>query len=407
MRDFRLLLCRAAALAALGLAACGGGSSDESAQPDGPPAVAIALQPAFPGLFFTKPVAMLQAPGDSLRWFVVEQAGQVQVFENIPTVTVKSTFVNIDDMDRVSSGDETGLLGMAFHPNFPTDRRVFLSYTATSGNLVSRISSFMTTDGGQTLDPDSEQILITLKQPEANHNGGNIAFGPDGLLYIGFGDGGGGNDQHGAIGNGQLLTTMLGKMLRIDVDGTPPYGIPPDNPFVASTELCSTDGTSSSNCPEIYAYGFRNPWRWSFDRDTDDLWVADVGQGALEEVDRVTLGGNYGWRCFEGTRDTGLGCGSPLNPLPPVAQYGRSVGRSTTGGYVYRGSAIPALVGRYVFGDFASGMIFNIAESTPPTLTITGGFASGRSISSFGEGNDGELYVVDYAGGQLHRIVSP
>lgn len=354
---------------------------------------------------------MLQAPRDPLRWFVVEQAGQVRVFENDQAVAAATVFVDIDGMNRVTSGGEAGLLGMAFHPNFPTDRRVFLSYTATSGNLVSRISSFMTADGGQTLDPDSEQILITLNQPEANHNGGNIVFGPDGLLYIGFGDGGGGNDQHtqnGLIGNGQALTTMLGKILRIDVgaEAATTYTIASTNPF-AGNPKCGP-GTNAQSCPEIYAYGFRNPWRWSFDRGgTRELWVADVGQNALEEVDRVTLGGNYGWRCFEGTNNTGLACGSPPNPLPPVAEYGRTVGRSTTGGYVYRGSTIAPLFGRYVFGDFITGRIFNIVGTAQPTLTLTDGFASGLAISSFGEDIDGELYVVDYTGGQLYRIISP
>ncbi len=404
MADFRHLPWRAFALAALGLGACGGGSDGES-QPA--PPVTLTVQQVFASLpSFSSPVAMLQAPGDSTRWFVVEQDGQVRVFANNPAVTVANLFVDIDGMDRVTSGGETGLLGMAFHPNFPTDRRVFLSYTATSGNLVSRISSFMTADGGQTLDPASEQIVLTLNQPEDNHNGGNIAFGPDGLLYIGFGDGGGANDQHtqnGPIGNGQALTTMLGKILRIDVgaEAATTYTIPSTNPFAANPK-CGP-GTNAQSCPEIYAYGFRNPWRWSFDRQSGDLWAGDVGQSAREEVDRVTLGGNYGWRCFEGTRNTGFACGSLPNLLPPVAEYGRSVGTSTTGGYVYHGSAITSLVGRYVFGDFGSGRIFNIAGTTQPTLTLTSGFESGLSISSFGEDNDGELYVVHY-GGELYRI---
>ena len=403
MLDCRKVPWRWVAIAALGLGACSGGSNGSS----GVPGPFGTLQRVFSGLPpFASPVAMLQAPGDSTRWFVVEQAGQVRVFDNNPAVAAAGEFVNIDGMNRVTSGGETGLLGMAFHPNFPTDRRVFLSYTATSGNLVSRVSSFMTADGGQTLDPTSEKILITLNQPEANHNGGNIAFGPDGLLYIGFGDGGGANDQHtqnGPIGNGQALTTMLGKILRIDVgaEAATTYTIPATNPFSGNPK-CGP-GTNAQSCPEIYAYGFRNPWRWSFDRDTGELWVADVGQGALEEVDRVTLGGNYGWRCLEGTRNTGFACGSPPNPLPPVAEYGRSVGKSTTGGYVYRGSAIASLVGRYVFGDFVSGAILSIPANTQPTLTLTSGFASGLAISSFGEGNDGELYVVHY-GGQLYRI---
>ncbi len=391
----------ATAFAALALGACNNGSDGGSPQSAAPP-VTLTVQRVFTSLpAFSSPVAMLQAPGDNTRWFVVEQSGRVRVFDNNPAIALTALFVDI--AGRVTSGGEAGLLGMAFHPDFPADRRVFLSYTATSGNLVSRISSFMTTDGGQTLDPASERILITLNQPEANHNGGNIAFGPDNLLYIGFGDGGGANDQHGTIGNAQLLTTLLGKMLRIDVgaEAATTYTIPSTNPF-ATNPKCGA-GTNAQSCPEIFAVGLRNPWRWSFDRQTGQLWVADVGQGALEEVNRVTLGGNYGWRCFEGTRNTGLACGSPTNPLPPVAEYGRNVGASVTGGYVYRGSAFASLVGRYIFGDFISGRIFSIESATQPTLTLTDGFSSGLNISSFGEGNDGELYVVNY-GGQLYRI---
>jgi glucose/arabinose dehydrogenase len=406
MADFRQLTWMAFAVAALGLGACDSGSDGELQQPAAPP-VTLSVQHIFPSLpSFSNPVAMLQAPGDGTRWFVVEQAGQVRVFDNDPAVVATAEFVDIDGMNRVTFSGEAGLLGMAFHPDFPADPRVYLFYSHTDASLglVSRLSEFTTPDNGFTLDPDSEQILLTIQKPAAasNHNGGNIAFGPDGFLYIGLGDGGGGNDQHGTIGNAQLPTTLLGKMLRIDVDGTP-YGIPATNPFAASTTFCGTNGTGPQSCPEIFAVGLRNPWRWSFDRATGQLWVGDVGQDALEEVNRVTLGGNYGWRCFEGTNNTGLVCGSPPNPLPPVAQYGRSVGASAIGGYVYRGSAVAPLVGRYVFGDFISGRIFNIASTTQPTLTLTDGFASGLNISSFGEGNDGELYVVHY-GGELYRI---
>ncbi len=274
---------------------------------------------------------------------------------------------------------------MAFHPNFPVDPRVFLFYSHTdaSAGLVSRLSVFFTADGGQTLDPASERIVLAIDKPEDNHNGGNIGFGRDGFLYLGIGDGGGGNDLHGTIGNGQLLTTLLGKMLRIDIDtsvGGFLYGIPINNPF-STNAPCGVNGTGTANCPEIFAVGFRNPWRWSFDRQTGDLWVGDVGQNAREEVDRVTLGGNYGWRCFEGTRDTGLACGSPTNLQAPVAEYDNpGLGNAVTGGYVYRGTAFPNLVGRYIFGDFGSGRIWNIANTTAPTMDMSGGFNSGVSI---------------------------
>lgn len=344
---------------------------------------------------------MLQAPGDATRWFVVEQGGTVRAFSNSPQTTAT---VFLDISSRVVSGGELGLLGMAFHPQFPTDPRVFLNYTNQDAALVTRISEFRL-DASGSLDPSTERVLLTISQPEANHNGGHVAFGPDGFLYIGMGDGGGGNDQHRAIGNAQLMTTLLGKMLRIDVTPASGYGIPSDNPF-ANNPLCQPERVDSgSPCPEIYAAGFRNPWRWSFDRDTGALWLGDVGQGALEEIDRVIKGGNYGWRCFEGTRATGLPCGSEAPLLPPIAEYGRSEGVAVTGGYVYRGSAIPALQGRYVFGDFGSGQLWHIAVETQPTLRMSPGIRTGLNISSFAEDVAGELYVVDYGGG-LYRLTA-
>jgi glucose/arabinose dehydrogenase len=282
----------------------------------------------------------------------------------------------------------------------------FYSHTDPTLGLVSRLSEFSSADGGLTLDANSERIVLTIRKPEANHNGGGIAFGPDGFLYAGIGDGGGANDQHGAIGNGQLETTLLGKMLRIDVSsgvGASLYSIPIGNPFRGNS-FCGTDGTGSQPCPEIFAIGFRNPWRWSFDRVTRELWVADVGQGLLEEVDRVAAGGNYGWRCFEGTRDTGLGCGtSASEKSPPVAEYGRNLGQSVTGGYVYRGSTLRRLAGRYIFGDFVSGTLFNIPADQQPTARLTAGLPSSLNISSFGESADGEIFVVDYQGA-LYRV---
>ena len=380
---------------ALSLHGCGGGSDDV-------PLPTLGVQRVFPGLNFTAPVAMLQAPGDSSRWFVVEQAGRVLVFNNDPAVSAFDPFVDIHA--RVASGGEMGLLGMAFHPGFPLNPRVYLSYTNETSGRVSRISEFTLGMGGN-LDPGSERILLVIDQPatETNHKGGNIAFGPDEFLYVGLGDGGGGNDQHPPIGNGQRMTTLLGKMLRIDVTPSSGYGIPLDNPFPTTNPQCGVNGTGALNCPEIYASGLRNPWRWSFDRQTGELWLGDVGQGMLEEIDRVTLGGNYGWVCFEGTFKTIFPCGSEQNLQPPVAEYGRSVGTAVTGGYVYRGTAIPTLFGRYVFGDFTSGRIWHIAGDTQPTVRVTDGFDSGLNISSFGEGNDGELYLVHY-GGQLYRL---
>ena len=403
METFRRWIGLAAPLAVLLAAGCpsSGGGGDA---PPGPPQVTLSVERVFPALSFSAPVAMLQAPNDTTRWFVVEQGGIVRVFQNLPAVATSTVFIDISD--RVTMDGEAGLLGMAFHPQFSTNGRAFLFYSHrdAGGNLMSRLSEFSSTNGGASLNADPESILITLPKPnnETNHNGGNLAFGPGGFLFAGIGDGGGGNDQHGAVGNAQNPNTLFGKMLRIQItaaSGT--YGIPVDNPNRLNP-LCNTSGSGTQPCPEIFATGLRNPWRWSFDRATAQLWVGDVGQNAVEEVDRVNLAGNYGWRCFEGTSNTGRPCGTPGQTTLPVAQYGRSVGASVTGGYVYRGTRHQGLVGRYIFADFVSGRIFNIDAAAQGVLDMGGGFLSGLSISSFGEGIDGELFVVDYNGGLYH-----
>jgi glucose/arabinose dehydrogenase len=397
----------AVALLAAGCSGGGGGGGDT---PPGPPQVQLSVERVFPALSFSAPVAMLQAPNDTSRWFVVQQGGVVRVFPNLPAVAPADVSDFIDISGRVTFAGEAGLLGMAFHPNFPRDPRVYLFYSRTdAGSLRSRLSEFTAAIGGATLDPNSEMPLITLPKPnnENNHNGGNLAFGPGGFLFAGIGDGGGGNDQHGTFGNAQDPNTLFGKMLRIDIGGTTGavrYRIPPDNPFSSSTTLCNATGTGAQPCPEIFALGMRNPWRWSFDRATGQLWVGDVGQGALEEVDRVDLGGNYGWRCFEGTNNTGLSCATSGPFMPPVAQYGRNVGVTVTGGYVYRGTRFQGLVGRYIFADFGFGTIFSIDATAQGVLNMTDGFASRLAISSFGEGLDGELFAVDYGGGGLYHI---
>ncbi len=374
--------------------------------------VTIGTEPAFPNLSFRDPVTfvspnpilMLQAPGDASRWFVAMKVGVVRVFENNESVAASSVFMDIDARVE-SSCAECGLLGMAFHPDFPATPRVYLTYTAmqrTGGGPDTRLSEFTSPDGGLTLNPNSERVILTINKPGVNHHGGHIAFGPDGFLYFGVGDG-----NSALIDAAQHLDKLLGKMLRIDITGTTGtalYRIPPDNPFADSTELCNINGTGEQNCPEIYAWGLRNPWRWSFDRQTGDLWLGDVGKTAREEINRVVRGGNYGWRCFEGTiKTTDMICDTPENPQPPIAEYERTFGRAVTGGYVYRGTAVPALVGRYVFGDFVSGRIWDIPNDTQPTMAMTGGLESGLNISAFGEGNDGELYVVNMQG-DLHRV---
>lgn len=373
----------------------------------------IGVERVFPNLSFRdadgvsrNPLQLLQAPGDRSRWFVVERFGAVKVFENDPAVATSSTFVDLAARIE-SSCAECGLLGMAFHPDFPTTPRVYLAYTSLTrtdpNGPDTHLSEFTSSDGGLTLDPASERVLITIPKPSVHHHGGGIIFGRDGYLYFGTGDG-----NSARRNDAQDLTTLLGKILRLDINTTrdsAPYGIPPDNPFASSAQTCHVDGSGPANCPEIWAWGLRNPWRWSFDRETGELWVGDVGEREIEEVNRVVRGGNYGWRCFEGTLDTGRGCGTPVGEfLPPVAQYSRELGQAITGGYVYRGIAIPGLVGRYLFADFVSGQMWHIASDTQPTQQMDAGFESGLNVSSFAEDLDGEIYAVNMRG-TLHRIV--
>lgn len=370
----------------------------------------LTVQRAFPAITLTVPVTVALAP-DNGRWFVAQQDGHVLAFEN--RADVMTTTPVLDITDRVVFRNVHGLLGMALHPTFPADPRVYIAYThePTAGVIVLRISEFTTGNGGATVNPASEQILFEIAQPGGHNNGGHVLFGPDGFLYLAVGDGGNDDNGGGVVGNGQLLTNLLGKILRLDVSGTEAgrrYRIPTDNPF-AGNALCNAQGTGAANCPEIFAWGFRNPWRWSFDRQGGQLWLGDVGSHDREEVDRVAKGGNYGWRCMEGTRATGFSCGSvPADQLlPPVAEYTHGLGVAVTGGFVYRGSAMPGLVGRYVFGDFGSGKIWNIPGDTASTLMMApaDGFESGLSVASFAEDQSGEIYAVDVGGGGLYKLV--
>jgi uncharacterized repeat protein (TIGR03806 family) len=415
-----------AAASATTSAATAGGSGLDS-RPANPDCVAgdapssvvsLAVQRVFPGLSaFANPILMLQEPASSARWYVVQQGGIVYVFDNQANVASRRVFINVSSAIYTGSS-EAGLLGMAFHPDWPANPRVYLSLTALPGaQLLSRIVEYQSTDGGITLATGTARTILQVTQPEANHNGGHIAFGPDGFLYIGLGDGGSGGDPHGPIGNGQRLSTLLGKMLRIDVDGTTggtPYAIPDGNPFKfvsgsTPNAVCNNDtGSMTQDCPEIYAYGLRNPWRWSFDTGSGELWLGDVGQGSWEEVNKIVAGGNYGWRCYEGNHNFNPGnCGTRAAlAIKPVAEYANPTrGIAVTGGYVYRGSAIPALVGRYVFGDYGSGEIWHIARDTTPTLTLAGGFSSNRVISSFAQDHAGEIYLTDLSNGLLYKLV--
>ncbi len=382
-----------------GVSSGGGGGGNTIVVPPG--TASIETNQVFVNLSFNAPLVLLQVPNDSSRWFVAQQAGQVLVFDNDPMVTAGDLTTFIDISGQVTSGGERGLLGMAFHPNFPATPQVFLSYTGpdpNNGNVQSSfVSRFTSINGGLTLDPTTELVIIKVVQPAGNHNGGNIAFGPDGFLYIGWGDGGGANDT---FQNGQDTSTLLGAMLRIDVDQGNPYSIPPGNPFAGMT--CNTGG-----CPEIYAYGLRNPWRWSFDALNGDLWLGDVGQSALEEVDVIDLGGNYGWPLFEGTQ---CNMNAPVVDcsvvsLPPVTEYSHPAGSvAITGGYVYRGQNIAGLVGVYVYTDFYDGAIRQYHDDGAGNVVDNILLQTSFLIPTFAEDIDGEIYVLDAATGTIHRI---
>jgi len=359
----------------------------------------VVLTNAFPNLTFRRPILLTHGGDQTDRVFVVRQDGFVHVLPNDSSVTSAPVFLDISR--RLSSGGgEEGLLGLAFPPDFGSSQTFYVNYTATSPHQTNGIKTVVARYKVSAADPNmadtsSEEKLLEVEQPFRNHNGGMLAFGPDSNLYIALGDGGSGNDPNN---NGQSLTTLLGKILRIDVRTTSGYSIPSDNPFV---------GGASGGKGEIWAYGLRNPWRFSFDPVTGQLWAADVGQGAREEVDIIIRGGNYGWKIMEGSIcRPGGGLCDPTGLILPVKDYARGLGSSITGGYVYRGSRVQELQGAYVYGDFGSGNIFLLryegGNVTADSVLLPGSFA----ISSFGVDEQSELYVVEYGeGGRIMKIV--
>ena len=374
-----------------GLASRPVNSTECIAPPTPPVATRIRLENPFPNLpGLTSPTAMLMAPGDRSYWYVLQQTGQVIRFVNTFGVSSVSTFIDIDD-GRLVDGGEMGLLGMAFHPDFASNGYVYLSYTSDVGGRASRVSRFSLDGTGQALNPASEQIILSVAQPYANHNGGQIAFGPDNYLYIGLGDGGSGGDPHG---HGQNTNTLLGSMLRIDVsDGSSgSYTIPADNPFV-----------NAGGRAEIFAYGLRNPWRWSFDRLSGELWLGDVGQNSYEEIDIITKGGNFGWNIMEGAHCYNAASCDQTGLILPVAEYDHSQGFAVTGGYVYRGMDITFLQGQYLYADYSSGRIWGLQQTGPTRYTSTGLLDTALNIASFAQDHDGELYIINL-GGSIHRI---
>jgi glucose/arabinose dehydrogenase len=363
------------------------GSSGGSIPPGPPPA--LALSGFVSGL--SSPVGF-EVPGDtSGRIFIVEQGGTIRVVQN--GVLQAGNFLDLSD--KVESGGEKGLLGLAFHPNFAANGRFFVDYTRrdTSGQLQTVIAEYQDSPPSSNQASTNERIVLVIDQPFDNHNGGKLAFGPDNFLYIAMGDGGNANDE--PFGNGQNTNALLGKILRMDVDSTPAagkqYAIPPDNPFAAG-----------GGAPEVYAYGLRNPWRFSFDRANGRLFAGDVGQSAREEVDLITKGGNFGWNIMEGSicRPPTTTC-NMANLIPPITDYDHSAagGTSIIGGFIYRGTEIPALVGTYVFADFSSGHVWGLKQDSTGAWVRTVVLDHNRSVSAVGQDAAGELYLVDYGSG--------
>ncbi len=369
----------------------GGGGGGTTGRPSNPGLLSLAT--FVSGL--TAPVGM-EAPNDSTgRLFVVEQGGTIRIIES--GSLLPAAFLDITA--NVESGGEKGLLGLAFHPDFSTNGRFFVNYTHRNGTqLETHISEFTVSLSDPNLaDPTSEIVLLVVDQPFDNHNGGQLAFGPDGFLYIGLGDGGSAGDPQG---NGQHLSTLLGKILRIDVSTPGVYAIPGDNPFATA---------GGGVRPEIWAYGLRNPWRFSFDPPAGRLFAGDVGQDSFEEVDLIISGGNFGWNIMEGNHCYPPGTAScdMTGLIPPITEYGHDVagGTSIIGGFFYRGSNVPALAGMYLFGDLSSGNVWGLREVSgnwQRTLMLV----HNLTVSAFGRDNAGELYLVDYVNGAILRIQS-
>jgi glucose/arabinose dehydrogenase len=356
----------------------------------------IELQPAFPALHFDRPVD-LQTPGDGTnRLFVAEEkTGIVWGFENDEATTTRTPFLDLSTV-IYTANDEEGLLGLVFHPDYAENGTFYVYYSANGPRRSVLARYRVSDDDPNTAVEDHNDVLLEIEQPFGNHNGGQLAFGPDGYLYVALGDGGDGGDPGE---NAENPKTLLGSILRIDVDTTAgdlTYGIPPDNPFV---------GNEDGYREEIFAYGLRNPWRFSFDPETGWIWAADVGQGEREEIDLIVSGGNYGWDIIEGTLcyEPSSGC-STDGLIPPLWEYDHSEGRSITGGFVYRGTRLPGLVGRYIYADYVSDRIWALTydgENPPQNEELLDARVGG--IAAFGVDDAQDLYVLAFDG-TLYRF---
>ncbi len=370
------------------------GKATPASTTTGPVDIKLEITDAYPALSFNKPLYFTTAGDGSRDCFVVEQTGRILIFEDSSNAAKADTFLDLSKRIDLG-GDEKGLLGLAFHPDYQKNGYLYVNYTNKNNTVIARYTR--RADNPGKADPASEQIILTFPQPYTNHNGGQVAFGPDGYLYIGTGDGGSSGDPKN---NAQNRSSLLGKILRIDVDHPDSgraYGIPADNPYA---------GNQQGYREEIYALGLRNPWRFSFNAN-GTLWAADVGQNKREEIDLIQKGGNYGWNVMEGTLDFKKNPNNYKAELTlPILDYGRDQGACITGGYVYGSDLIGKLKGKYIYGDFVSGRIWalwideNMKAQNQELLDTT------LKISSFGLNADGDLRIVDLAG-KLYRLQVP
>ena len=362
----------------------------------------LSFEPVHNNISFKEPIQVLYDGVDDAHMYVVEKDGVVYKVSEDPTTTEKTKVMDIKDRVVVKNSEE-GLLSLAFHPNFKENKLLYVWYTADdpdSRKNDTLLSSFKVSGDG-VVDNSSETIIMTVKQPWGNHNGGTVLFGPDGMLYLSIGDGGSGGDPHG---NGQNKNTLLGAVIRIDVDNAGDgraYAIPADNPFVNEKHTRA----------EIWAYGLRNVWRMSFDRDTGKLWAGDVGQHDWEEIDIIESGGNYGWKIKEGSHEFDGKAAVPPGLIDPIYEYGRREGGSVTGGYVYRGSTLKDSIGHYFFNDYMSGRTWSLSQDGDTVSVKRIALDTPLAISSFGETPTGELLICGFKNaygrkGKIYRLVS-
>jgi glucose/arabinose dehydrogenase len=387
------------------LAACGGGGGGTTKAPK------LVLETAFGGIQFAAPVKLVQHPEVDDRWYVAEQGGKIWTFLASNPAGTKTMVLDVvaDDSVVLGSGDEQGLLGLALDPDFGNGGELYIVYTDNAAADVV-LARYESDDDDGPFERTEDAIVLAIPHPNDNHNGGDINFGPDDFLYYSMGDGGSSDDPDD---NGQDTGALLGKILRLDVRGTPApgeaYDVPVTNPFQTSGRpFCDANGVSpaAQPCPEVYAYGLRNPWRMNFDPETEELWVGDVGQSQREEIDLVLIGRNYGWDCREGDLDhaTAFDCTGLVFEAPRAA-HSRTLAKAITGGAVYRGTLVPDLFGFYVYGDFNEQNFFAFDVDTaavPEQLDV-----EKKHVSAFGQGRDGEVYVVTYDAPSIYRFALP